>query len=163
MVKSSKKSKSSAGGRSVSGRKKTRKVKRAKSARTTLPKVKKMAKSELKIYKALLVKERERVGGEMSHIAANTLKKSLRDSSGDLSGYSFHMADTASDDYERDFSLGRATTEQKILYSIDEALKRVQDGSYGRCLQCGKSIPKTRLKVLPQADLCIVCKKSKET
>jgi len=142
---------------------KVHKVKNAKSARSSSPKAKKMAKSELKIYKMLLVKERERVGGEMSHIAANTLKKSQRDSSGDLSGYSFHMADTASDDYERDFSLGRATTEQKILYTIDEALKRIQDGTYGRCLQCGKSIPKTRLKALPQADLCIVCKKSKET
>lgn len=157
MVKSKKKLKVSARSASARGGKKS------KTARSTTPKIKKMAKSELKIYKLLLVKERERVGGEMSHIAANTLKKSMRDSSGDLSGYSFHMADTASDDYERDFSLGRATTEQKILYSIDEALKRIHDGSYGQCLQCGKSIPKTRLKVLPQADLCIVCKKSKET
>ena len=46
--------------------------------------------------------------------------------------------------------------------AIDEALKRVEDGSYGKCLQCGKSIPKTRLKALPQAELCIACKKSKE-
>ena len=87
----------------------------------------------------------------------------MRDSSGDLSGYSFHMADTASDDYERDFSLGRATDEQRMIYDIDEALKRIRDGSYGKCVQCGKSIPKTRLKALPYAELCIVCKKSKET
>lgn len=142
---------------------KKRRMKKTKSARSSSPKTRKMPKSELQMYKLLLVKERERIGGEMSHITDNTLKKSMRDSSGDLSGYAFHMADTASDDYERDFSLGRATDEQKTIYAIDEALKRIRDGSYGKCLQCGKSIPKTRLKALPHADLCIVCKKSKET
>ena len=126
------------------------------------PKVKCMPKSEIKKYKALLLKEREKVGGELSHIAENTLKKSAREASGDLSGYSYHMADTASDDYERDFSLGRATEEQKALYTIDEALRRMADGTYGSCSQCGKSIPKTRLKAIPQADLCIDCKKMNE-
>ena len=125
-------------------------------------KIKRMPKSALKIYKALLLKEREKVGGELSHITANTLNKSAREASGDLSGYSYHMADTASDDYERDFSLGRATEEQKAMYTIDEALKRIEDGTYGSCSQCGKAIPKTRLKAIPQADLCIECKKSNE-
>jgi RNA polymerase-binding protein DksA len=125
-------------------------------------KFKRMSKSELKFYKLLLVKERNKVGGDLSHIANDTLNKSARDASGDLSGYSYHMADTASDDYDRDFALGRATEEQKALYIIDEALKRVADGTYGSCSQCGKSIPKTRLKVIPYADLCIECKKTNE-
>ena len=125
-------------------------------------KIKRLPLSELKAYRALLLREREKVGGELSHITANTLNKSARDASGDLSGYSYHMADTASDDYERDFSLGRATDEQKALYIIDEALKRTEDGTYGSCSQCGKLIPKTRLKVIPQADLCIDCKKMNE-
>lgn len=132
-----------------------------KSAQKSV-KIKRMPKSELKIYRALLLKEREKVGGELSHITENTLNKSSREASGDLSGYSYHMADTASDDYERDFALGRATDEQKALYIIDEALKRIEDGTYGSCSQCGKSIPKTRLKVIPQADLCIDCKKMNE-
>lgn len=123
---------------------------------------KKMAKMELKKYKELLLKEREKVAGDLSNIAKNTLNKSQREASGDLSGYSYHMADMASDDYERDFSLGRASDEQKILYSIDEALKRIRDGSYGSCLQCGKSIPKKRLKALPYTDLCIDCQKKDE-
>ncbi len=125
-------------------------------------KLKKMAKTELKKYKELLLKEREKVGGDLSHIAKNTLNKSQREASGDLSGYSYHMADMASDDYERDFSLGRATDEQEILYSIDEALKRIQDNSYGNCTQCGKSISKKRLKALPYTDLCIDCQKKNE-
>jgi len=129
---------------------------------TAKPKMKKMPKSELKFYRALLVKEREKVGGGLSHIADTTLNKSQREASGDLSGYSYHMADMASDDYERDFSLGRATDEQKILYAIDEAMKRIEDGSYGNCLQCSKAIPKKRLKALPYTELCIECQKASE-
>lgn len=122
--------------------------------------LKKLPSKELKAYKALLLKERDKVGGELSQIAANTLNKSQRDLSGDLSGYSFHMADMASDDYERDFSLGRATAEQRILYVIDEALKRIEDGSYGYCQSCNKKISKQRLKALPYTPLCIECQKN---
>jgi len=145
--------------------KKAKLMKKAKrsGAKAAKPKMKKMPKQELKFYQALLVKEREKVGGALSHIAETTLNKSQRDASGDLSGYSYHMADMASDDYERDFSLGRATDEQKILYTIDEAIKRIGDGSYGNCLQCGKAIPKKRLKALPYAELCIECKKTRES
>ena len=63
---------------------------------------------------------------------------------------------------DAEFSLGRATDEQKILYMIDEAMKRIEDGTYGNCLQCGKSIPARRLSALPYSELCIVCKKSNE-
>ena len=125
-------------------------------------KPKKMAKKETKEYKALLLKEREAAGGGLSHIAETTLNKSQRDAAGDLSGYSYHMADMASDDYDRDFSLGRATDEQKIIYAIDEALKRIGDGSYGNCLQCGKPISKRRLKAVPHTELCIDCQKKDE-
>lgn len=124
---------------------------------------KKMAKGELKKYKELLLKERTKIGGELSQITENTLKKSQRDAAGDLSGYSYHMADMASDNYERDFSLGRATEEQKLLYSIDEALKRIEEGSYGYCLQCSKPIGKKRLAAIPHTELCIDCQKKEES
>ena len=125
-------------------------------------KLKRLPKWELKKYKELLLKEREKMSVQLSHITEDTLKKSQRDAAGDLSGYSFHMADMASDDYEREFSLGRATEEQKVLFSIDEALKRIEDGTYGNCLQCSKPILKKRLKAIPQTELCIECQKKKE-
>ncbi|MBI4974337.1 MAG: TraR/DksA C4-type zinc finger protein [Candidatus Omnitrophica bacterium] len=125
-------------------------------------KTKVMAKKDLKKYKELLLKERESIGGEISHIAKEALKQSQREASGDLSGYTYHMADMASDNYERDFSLGRATEEQKLLYAIDEAMKRIEDGTYGNCLQCGKSISKKRLIAVPHTELCIDCQKSDE-
>ena len=138
--------------------KKTKRTARPKKA----SKPKKMAKKELKSYRTILLKERDAAGGGLSHIAETTLNKSQRDTSGDLSGYSYHMADMASDDYERNFSLGRATDEQKIIYSIDEALKRMEDGSYGNCLQCGKPISKRRLKAVPHTEFCIDCQKKND-
>lgn len=128
-----------------------------------LAKIKKMPRSELKKYKELLLEKRAQVGGDLSHIAQNTLNKSAREASGDLSGYSYHMADQATDDYDRDFSLGRATSEQDLLYLIDEAIKRVKDGTYGSCLSCGCQIVKKRLVALPYSELCIECQKSKES
>lgn len=147
----------------ISRKKQTKRVKRTivkKSSKKI--KIKKLPKAELKKYKALLLTERGRIAGGLSHITENTLNKSQRDASGDLSGYSYHMADMASDDYERDFSLGRATEDQEILYAIDEALKRIEDGSYGNCLDCGKPISKKRLKVLPYASVCIDCQKKND-
>ena len=128
-----------------------------------MKKTKKLPKKALKKYKALLLKERERIDGGISHITNEALKTSQRDASGDLSGYSFHMADVASDNYEVEFSLGRASDEQNILYTIDEALKRVKDGTYGNCTQCGKSILKKRLEALPHTELCIACQSKNES
>lgn len=148
---------------------KAKKALKSKAAKLKSPKVKtakikikKMPREELKKYKALLIKLRAQVGGDLSHIAQNTLNKSAREASGDLSGYSYHMADQASDDYERDFSLERATSEQKRLYFIDEAMKRVNDGTYGSCLSCGCRIANRRLMALPHSELCIECQKKKE-
>jgi RNA polymerase-binding protein DksA len=147
-------------------RKMVKKV-RAKKVKTEVKlkkmKIKKMLKKELNKYRALLVKEREKIGGGINHITQDALKTSQRESSGDLSGYSFHMADVASDNYEVEFSLGRASDEQNILYAIDEALKRVEDGSYGSCTQCGKQIPKKRLDALPHTELCIACQSKTES
>jgi DnaK suppressor protein len=139
------------------------KVKKAAARALKASKKKVMPSKELKKYKELLIIERNKVGGDLSHIAQNTLNKSQREASGDLSGYSYHMADMASDDYERDFSLGRASDEQQVLFKIDEAMKRVDEGTYGRCLQCGKAIAKKRLKAIPYSEMCIECKKQNET
>ncbi|MFA6320763.1 MAG: TraR/DksA C4-type zinc finger protein [Candidatus Omnitrophota bacterium] len=142
--------------------KKNAHAKKKKTIAVKKLKIKKLPKTVLKKYKELLIKEREKAGGGLSHIAETTLNRSQRDASGDLSGYSYHMADMASDDYEREFSLGRATDEQNLLYLIDEAMKRIADGTYGACLQCGKAISKKRLVALPYSELCIECQKSNE-
>ncbi len=137
-------------------------VKAKKPVKAKTIKVCKLPKTELLKYKTLLIKKREQVGGDLSHIAGNTLNKSAREASGDLSGYSFHMADQATDDYDRDFSLERATAEQKELYFIDEALKRISDGTYGSCLSCSGPIAKKRLTAMPHSEYCIECQTKTE-
>ncbi len=112
-------------------------------------------------YKKLLLAKKARLLGEVKRIEKDTLQ-SQRDASGDLSGYSFHMADSATDNYDREFSLGLATNAQRVLYEIDEALKRITEKRFGACLNCGKPIPKKRLTAVPFAKLCIRCQSSEE-
>jgi len=127
-----------------------------------MKKYKKMKKSELKEYHELLIKKKLYILEELKIINKDTLNKSLRDASGDLSGYSFHMADVATDNYDREFSFGIAAGENKQLRLVDDALKRIEEGVYGKCSNCENQIKISRLKAIPQADLCISCQSEEE-
>ncbi|MEK6733141.1 MAG: TraR/DksA family transcriptional regulator [Candidatus Omnitrophota bacterium] len=120
-----------------------------------------MTKQEALKYKKLLLKLREDVTGEINSIAKDNLK-SQKESSGDLSGYSFHMADMASDSYDRELSFNIASEEQLVVYEIDEALKRIEDGKFGKCIECEKKVPLKRLNVIPYAKYCIQCQSKEE-
>jgi len=118
-------------------------------------------KKVLKKFKELLLKKRDDLVGEVQHITSDS-KQSQRDASGDLSGYALHMADMATDHYDREFNLGLASAEQRIIYEIDEALKRIEDGSYGICFTCDKTITKKRLIAVPYAKHCVDCQEKEE-
>lgn len=123
----------------------------------------KMKKKELEEYKKILLKEKEKVLSEIEHIGKDTLNRSQKEASGDISSYTFHMADMATDNYDREFSLNMATTEQKILFEIEEALQRIKDGTYGNCEGCQKPISKKRLKALCYTSLCLSCQEKEES
>lgn len=122
---------------------------------------KKLNKKELKIYKDLLIKIRDNITDQIRHISEDT-QKSQRDASGDISGYSIHMADVATDTYDREFSLGLASNDRELLYEIDEAIKRLEEGNFGTCEECSKPITKSRLKAIPYTKLCLKCQKKQE-
>lgn len=122
----------------------------------------KMLKKQLKEYRMLLLKLKERLTEDIKHISEDTLKKSQKDASGDISGYTLHMADLATDAYDREFSLGLASCDRNVLLQIDDALKRIDEGSFGRCEKCKKPIAKVRLNALPFARLCLKCQRSQE-
>jgi len=122
----------------------------------------KYTKTELKKLRDKLVKEKARILEELIRLKGSSLHKSIKDASGDLSGYTFHMADMATDLYDREFSLELAEGERKRLFDLDDAIKRVDEGTYGKCDECGILITKQRLKVVPQAQYCIKCQKEKE-
>lgn len=123
---------------------------------------KKFTKKELNIFKKLILKRKEEILDDIKHISEDTLKKSQKDAAGDISGYAYHMADVATDNYDREFSLGLASSGRELLYSMDDALKRIEEGAFGICEDCKKVIAKTRLRAVPYARFCIKCQEKKE-
>lgn len=122
----------------------------------------KFDKKELAFFKKSILKKKEETIDEIKHISEDTLRKSQKDAAGDISGYTYHMADVATDTYDREFSLGIASNERQFIFELDDALKKIEDGSYGICEQCKGLIPKTRLKALPYARLCLKCQQARE-
>jgi RNA polymerase-binding protein DksA len=112
--------------------------------------------------KNILLKKREEVIKKVKHIEKENLGKSQRDASGDLSGYRLHMADVASDNFEREISLGLAASEQDLLCQIDDAINRIKEKNFGICQICSKEIGMKRLLAVPYAVLCIACKEREE-
>ena len=118
-------------------------------------------KEQLKTFRQLLITERAKLAEEIRAIARDA-STSPRDASGDLSAYTVHMADMAADTYDRELSMNIASSEQELVYQIDEALKRLDDGTFGLCQQCSQPISISRLKALPYASLCINCQRTQE-
>ncbi|MBI3853562.1 MAG: TraR/DksA C4-type zinc finger protein [Verrucomicrobia bacterium] len=73
------------------------------------------------------------------------------ESAQEMAGYSLHMADSGTDNFDRDFALSLLSADQDAIYEIEEALKRIQKNTYGVCELTGKHIPKARLSAIPWA------------
>ena len=99
-------------------------------------------------YKLLLDLRAHLTEGITLH-SEETLKRSSKDDSGDLSSYGQHMADAGTDTFDRDFALSLVSSEQDALTEIEAAIKRVKDGTYGTCEASGKPIAKERLSAVP--------------
>jgi len=100
-------------------------------------------------YYRMLVEMREQIRQGLDLHTSETLKRSSKEDSGDLSGYSQHMADAGTDTFDRDFALSLVSSEQELLYEIEEALKRIRKGSYGVCEITGQTISADRLAAVP--------------
>lgn len=120
-----------------------------------------MRKTELQRFRKLLLDEKERV---MQSLAQHEKVIKHTDLTGLESGkaHSNHMADQGSDEFLYETTIKFANAEGRYLYSIEEALRRIEDGTYGRCLECSKAINPERLKRLPYTRLCIECKEKEE-
>ncbi|MCZ6835432.1 MAG: TraR/DksA C4-type zinc finger protein [Planctomycetota bacterium] len=138
---------------SVKKKKKKSKVEVEEAPKTEPKKVikTKMHKRELEKYKKLLLIKRAEIAGDLSAMEA----EALRSNGGDISHMPIHMADIGSDTYEQDFMLGMAENERQRIREIDEALKRIENRTYGVCQMTGKPIPKARLEAKPWAKYTI--------
>jgi RNA polymerase-binding protein DksA len=110
---------------------------------------------DIEHFQALLLQKRREILNNVSTIEGGALKKSRQDATGDLSIMPVHMADLGTDNYEQEFALDLMDSERKLLIEIDEALQRIQDGTYGICEGTQKPINKPRLEAQPWARYCI--------
>ena len=126
------------------------------------PKTLKLSKEDAGKFRKLLLDLRDHLIDGVSFLASDNLKRSHRDASGELSGYSLHMADAGTDNFDREFALSLVSNEQEALYEIEEALKRLDQNTYGICGNCEKPILKARLEAVPFARLCVNCQSTIE-
>lgn len=108
----------------------------------------KIPKPWMKFYKAL-INLRDHVKEGLDLHTKDTLKRSSKDDTGDLSSYSQHMADAGTDTFDRDFALNLLSNEQDALFEIEEAIQRIIDNNYGSCEITGRPINKERLMAVP--------------
>lgn len=113
-----------------------------------------------KKQKEKLLQLRDAMVDSMAGVAQDTLR--ARAEGSEASAFGMHQADAGSDAYDRDFALSLLSQEQDALYEIDQALKRVELGTYGVCEMSGKKIPHPRLEAIPFARYTVECQSQLE-
>jgi RNA polymerase-binding protein DksA len=121
-----------------------------------------MTQAELDGFRQKLLELRNRLRGDVSHLTSEALRKTGGEASGSLSNTPIHMADLGTDNFEQEFTLGLIQNEEQALDEIGAALDRMNQGTYGRCEDCQKEIPRTRLQALPYARYCVECARKHE-
>ena len=114
----------------------------------------------LRQQKQKLLQLRDAMVDSMAGVAQGTLRSRAEGS--EASAFGMHQADAGSDAYDRDFALSLLSQEQDALYEIDQALKRIELGTYGKCEMSGKSIPHARLEAIPFARFTVECQSQLE-
>lgn len=122
-----------------------------------------MNKKNLQHFEKRLLEERNRVLKELGHYD-ETFGNTPQGADGDLSSYSFHMADQGTDAMEREKAFLFASQEGRFLWHVNEAIRRLYKTpeKYGQCHSCGGEIAFERLDALPHARYCINCKQKEE-
>ncbi len=122
----------------------------------------KLGKKDLEFFRKQLLNLKDRLVDGISFLAGDNLGNAQREATGDLSNYGMHMADQGTDNFDREFALSLVSNEQEVLYEIEEALQRIDQGNFGVCEMTGQMIELERLKVLPYARYCIAAQQEME-
>src|SRR5947208_16988086 len=118
---------------------------------------------ELESYRDVLLNLRARLRGDLDQMTDEALRRNQNETSGNLSNVPLHMADVGTENYDQEFTLGLIENEQVTLDQIQEALVRIERGTFGRCVHCGNPVAKPRLQALPYTPYCIDCARQLET
>jgi DnaK suppressor protein len=112
-------------------------------------------------FREALLEERRRVEAAIENLHADH-PGTMSDETGEDAVYDNHLADTATETYDRELDYTLEENSEHVLAEIEAALKRIEDDTYGVCSNCGKPIPEERLEALPWATLCIDCQRGRE-
>lgn len=112
-------------------------------------------------FKETLVRERQRVKAALDNLHEEH-PGSMSDETGEDAVYDNHLADTATETYDRELDYTLGENAEHVLEEIDAALGRIDQGTYGLCTRCGKPIPPERLEARPWATLDIDCQRQLE-
>jgi RNA polymerase-binding protein DksA len=112
-------------------------------------------------FREALLEERTRVEAAIQNLHDEN-PGTLSEDAGEETAYDNHLADTATETYDRELDYTLEENSEQILAEIDAALKRIEAGTYGICTNCGKQIGEERLDALPWATLCIDCARDRE-
>ena len=112
-------------------------------------------------FRQMLEEERGRVKAAIDNIHAEH-PGSMTDETGEEAVFDNHLADTATETYDRELDYTLEENSEHVLSEIDGALRRIADGTYGKCTNCGRQIPEERLEARPYATLCIDCQRQRE-
>jgi len=120
-----------------------------------------MAAIDTDHFRELLLAERKRVAAAIDNLHADH-PGSMSEETGEDAVYDNHLADTATETYDRELDYTLEENAEHVLADIDAALKRIEDGTYGICTNRGEQIPAERLEARPYATLCIDCQREQE-
>ena len=113
-------------------------------------------------FRTALLDERKRIEGAIDYLHRET-PGSLEDETEEVFGGSDnHLGDAAAGTLDREIDYTLEEHSEQVLAQIDSALSRIEDGTFGKCTNCGKPIPEERLEARPWATLCIDCQREAE-
>ena len=122
---------------------------------------KKLDKKHVESFKKQLFSIKEEILHDIKNMSSVN-SAAAKESSEESAGHAMHMADVATDMYDREFTLGLASNDRELLNKVDGALKRIEEENFGKCSKCDKIIKLARLKAIPYAETCLACQEEIE-
>ncbi|MCT4606417.1 MAG: TraR/DksA C4-type zinc finger protein [Marinisporobacter sp.] len=120
-----------------------------------------MHQDRLQYFKEKLLKERKEVAETLDRMDENEPNESMQNYFDELSMYDNHPADIGTETFQVEMNFNLKKNEKLALQEIDEALQKIKEGTYGRCVDCGKDIPEERLEIMPATQKCVACEKDR--
>ncbi|MFA5260659.1 MAG: TraR/DksA family transcriptional regulator [Candidatus Omnitrophota bacterium] len=122
----------------------------------------KLNKKQKDVYKKILIEIKEKIVHDIKNMTGGKSPESKEIVEELSGGHGLHMADFATDMYDREFTLGLASNDRELLQKVDKALKRIDEDNYGLCVECHQAISDVRLEAIPYVETCLRCQEKIE-